>query len=343
MVAIKNAEADRFIARPPQNIFLYLVFGSDSGLVSERAKAIITNAVDDPKDPFQVLRIAGDELAADPLRLADEANTIPLFGGRRAIWIEAQGKALTAALEPLVHAPPSDCTIVIEAGGLKRDAPLRRLCEREARIAAIECYPDSARDLAQLIDREFEAEGLRIDAEARAYLVALLGQDRLTTRSELAKLALYARGSDKVSLAHINAVVADASSLALDAALNGAFEGDFAAVQETAARVYSEGGDYNLILGATLRHAILLHRMRLDVESGAGNQDGGGQNFRRAAALDRHLRGWNAPRLARTVALLNEAIARCRREPRLAESITARTLWTIALSARNKHEAQSST
>jgi len=336
LVAVRNAEADRFIARPPQNIFLYLVFGSDAGLVSERAKTIVAHAVDDPKDPFQLLRLAGDELAADPLRLADEANTVPLFGGRRAIWIEAQSKALLAALEPLIHAPPYDCTIVIEAGALKRDSPLRKICEREARAAAIECYPDSTKDLAQLIDRETETGGLRIEADARSYLISLLGEDRLTTRSELEKLVLYAQQDGRVSVAHIDAIVADASSLALDAAVNGAFEGDFAAVQETAARVYSQGGDYNMLLGAALRHAILLHRMRLGVESGRSNQGNTGQGFRRAAAIDKHVRTWSSARLAKTITLLSEAIARCRREPRLAEATTARVLWSIALSARNK-------
>jgi DNA polymerase III subunit delta len=337
LVAVKNSEADRFISRPPQNIFLYLVFGSDSGLVSERAKKIVAQAIDDPKDPFQLLRIGGDELNADPLRLADEANTIPLFGGRRAIWIEAQGKAFVTALEPVLNTPPSDCTIVIEAGALKRDAPMRRLCEGQARVAVIECYPDSAKDLAQLIDSETAAADLKIDAEAKAFLISLLGQDRLTTRSELDKLLLYARGDGKVTIGHIEAIVADASMLALDAAINGAFEGDFAAVQETAARVYSEGGDYNMLLGSALRHAILLHRMRLDVESGQGGQTGG-RGFGRAAVLDKHVRAWSSARLARAIAILNEAILRCRREPRLAEAITARTLWTIALAARSKKD-----
>jgi DNA polymerase III subunit delta len=338
LVAVKNTEAERFIARPPQNIFLYLVFGSDTGLVSERAKKIVAHAIDDPKDPFQLLRIGGDELAADPLRLADEANTVPLFGGRRAIWIEAQGKAFLTALEPVLHAPPSDCTIVVEAGALKRDAPLRKICESEARAAAIECYPDSARDLAQLIDNETAAAGLRIDAEAQVYLVSLLGQDRLTTRAEIDKLILYAHGVGTITIAHIDAIVTDASALALDAAVNGAFEGDFAAVQETTARVYAEGGDYNMVLGAALRHAIALHRLRLDVEAGHGGGNGSGQGFRRAAALDKHIRAWNSARLARAVAILNEAIARSRREPRMAEAITTRALWTIALSARNRRD-----
>jgi DNA polymerase III subunit delta len=335
MVAVKSGEADRFIAKPPPNILLYLIFGTDAGLVAERAQKIIVRSVDDPKDPFQFLRISGDELAVDPLRLADEANTIPMFGGRRAIAIDAQGKGFVAALEPVLAKPPLDCAIVIEAGALKRDAPLRKLCEANPRAAAIECYPDSAKDVAQLIETELRADGLSIDADAKTLLVSLLGEDRLTTRSEIAKLALYARGAGTVTMDHVAAIVADASSVALDAAIDGAFDGDLHAVEKTAERVFSEGGDYNALLGAALRHATALHRARLDAESGRG-AGGGGFGFRRSAAFDRHLRAWPSERLARTITALNQAIGKARRDPRLADQIALRTLWSIALSAKRK-------
>ena len=49
-------------------------------------------AVDDPTDPFSLIRIDGDDLSANPFRLVEEANTIPMFGGRRAIWVRAGGR-----------------------------------------------------------------------------------------------------------------------------------------------------------------------------------------------------------------------------------------------------------
>jgi DNA polymerase III subunit delta len=334
MVAVKTSEADRFIARPPPNIFLYLVFGTDAGLIAERVGKIIAHSVTDTKDPFQFLRLAGDDLAADPLRLADEANTIPMFGGRRAIAIDAAGKNFTAALEPVLAKPPLDCTIVIEAGALKRDAPLRKLCEAGPGAAVIECYPDSAKDIAQLIETELRADNLAIDPDARTLLASLLGENRLMTRAEIQKLALYARGAGTVTEDHVAAIVADASILALDAAINGAFEGDLAAVEKTAERVFSEGGDYNALLGAALRHATALHRARLDAETG---RSGLGAGFgRRNAAMERHLRHWPSDRLARAIIALNQAIGKARREPKLADQIALRALWALALQAKRK-------
>lgn len=333
MVAVKSAEADKFLLRPAPHIYLYLVFGPDAGLVAERARAIVRNAVDDPGDPFQALRIGGDDLAADPLRLADEANTIGLFGGRRVIWIEAQGKSFIHALEPVIAAPPRDCAIVIEAGALKKDAPLRRLCEREKNAAAIECYPDSAQDLARLIDAEAEGAAVRIGADARALLVSLLGQDRLATRAELSKLFLYAHGAAEISQDHIEAIVSDASGLALEDAVDAAFDGNFAALEFGAQRALTRSGDAGPLLGAALRRALALRRAKLDLDAGGAPRTpyGGGG---RGRTFDAHLRAWSAARLSRAVEIFAEAVKDARREPRLAEAIALRAFWRIASSAR---------
>lgn len=346
MVAIKSYEADKFLARPSPHVFLYLIFGADAGLVAERSHKVIAHAVDDAKDPFQLLQIGGDDLNADPLRLADEANTIPLFGGRRAIWITAQGKAFLSALEPVLAAPPRDCTIVIGAGALKKDAPLRKICEREKNAAAIECYPDTAKEIAHLIDAEVAAARLSIAPDAKALLVSLLGQDRLSTRSELAKLVLYAHAEGEIRLDHVEAIVSDASSLMLDHAVNGAFQGDVGALESSARRAFAQAGDVNQLLASALRHALALHRARLDVEGPAeangrdGPVDAPGQGYRRAGAFDQHLRVWTAPRLARAIDVLAEAIAKARLQPKLAEATAMRALWTIALAARSRSTAR---
>jgi DNA polymerase-3 subunit delta len=340
VVAVKNHEAERFLARPVPHIYLYLLFGSDAGLVSERARKIVARAVDDPKDPFQLVRMTGDELAADPLRLADEANTVPLFRGRRAIAIEAQGKAFTNALEPVLGAPPlRDCTIVIEAGALKKDALLRTLCERDRNAAAIQCYPDSARDIAQLIDAEVSESGLTIAPVAKAYLATQLGQDRLSTRGELEKLMLFAHGAGEIRLDHVEAIVSDASSLIADKAVNAAFEGDFPALDAGLRHIFAGASDYHGLLAAALRHAMDLHRARRDAADGPGFRESSGfagAGYGQKEVFDRHLRAFTRASLGRMIGNLAETIAKTRREPKLGPSLAARALWTIAHSAGEK-------
>ena len=73
MVAIKNRDADSFVARPSPAQPIVLLYGPDAGLVRERAEKIIGSSVDDVNDPFALVRLDGDELAAEPSRLTGMA------------------------------------------------------------------------------------------------------------------------------------------------------------------------------------------------------------------------------------------------------------------------------
>src|SRR5258707_7089272 len=102
MVALKNAEIESFVSRPDPRRPIVLVFGPDAGLVRERVDALIKSAVDDPADPFALARLDGDALADEPTRLVEEAHTVPLFGGRRAVWVKAGGRIFVGTVEEVV-------------------------------------------------------------------------------------------------------------------------------------------------------------------------------------------------------------------------------------------------
>jgi DNA polymerase-3 subunit delta len=336
VVAVKNCEAERMLARPPQDICLYLFYGPDAGLVSERARNLISRAVSDPKDPFQLVRIDGDEIATDPLRLADEANTVPLFGGGgRVIWIKAQGKAFHSAVEPILALPPPGCTIVIEAGALKKDAPLRRLCESAKGAVAIPCYPDEAIDIGRLIDAKAAAANLTFAQDAKAFLVTHLGQDRLATRSELEKLLLFAHGANEITLDHVAAIVCDASNIVLAETVNKAFQGELAALDSSLQHIFAGASDHHGLLAAALRHALELHRAR----TGADGPRSFADRFRlmgpkQREAFGQQLRQWTPGALAEAIGTLARAIAQIRQEPSLGPPLAARALWAITVSAQ---------
>jgi DNA polymerase-3 subunit delta len=338
MVALKSSEFDSYLARGKQPIAL--VFGPDAGLVRERAQALIGRAVDNPDDPFALARLEGDSLAETPDRLVEEAHTVPLFGGRRAVWVRAGSRNFAAAVEKLIATPPAaDCRVVIEAGDLTRSAPLRTLCERSAVVAAIACYGDAERDLGRLIDEEMRDAKLAITPEARALLVSSLGGDRLASRSELHKLALYAHGGDRVDVDDVLAVAADAAALAFDAIADAAFAGQVRDVEQQFAKARAAGTPASVIIGNALRYAAQLHRGRLDIEDGTPPGDvlrSMRVNFRREKLVESALRGWTSARLEQVMMLMAEAALETRRRADLADAIASRSLLSTALRARTK-------
>lgn len=339
MVAVKAADVDAFVARPDPARPVVLVFGPDAGLVSERVNALIKASVDDPNDPFALARLESDDIAAEPTRLVEEAQTIPLFGGRRAVWLKAGSRNVAPAVEALLALRVSECRVVIEAGDLRRNAPLRTLIERAKNAAALPCYADTDRDRARLIDEEMREAGLALAPDARALLIPLLGGDRAASRSEIRKLALYAHGQERVGIDDVAAVVSDASSLALDDIVDAAFAGKSAELETQLAKARTAGTPPGSIFFAAQRQVAQLHKWRMAIEAGGGFSLDAVQpplHFRRKSEVDAALKLWNAPRLAAAMAELAEAVLESRRNSALADTIAERALLRISLQARRR-------
>jgi len=337
MVALKSGDIESFVARPDPSRAIVLVFGPDAGLVSERVDAIIKASVDDTNDPFALVRLDGDTLASDPARLIDEATTVPLFGGRRAIRVRAGSRNIVPAVEGVLAARLSDCRIVIEAGDLKRGAALRNVCERAKTAVAIPCYADAARDIARLIDEELRAAHLTISPDAREALVLLLGGDRRASRAELRKLVLYAHGQERIEIDDVMAVVADASALGLEALVDAAFAGKVVDLEREFAKASVAGTSAVSIVGTALRHVERLHALRLDVEGGTSAsavvESQPAIHFRRKPLVEAALKSWTSDRLVKAMTMLAEASLEARLQSDLSETIARRALTTIARSA----------
>ena len=341
MVALRGKEIDAFLARPDPGRPIILLYGPDAGLVCERADALLASAVDDPSDPFSLVKLDGDELSAEPSRLVDEAMTIPLFGGRRAIRVRAGSRSFASGIDTLADSPLKDCRVVIEAGELRAESPLRKACERAKTAVAIACYADDAGQLARLIDSELRASNLGIAADARATLVSLLGGDRQASRNELKKLTLYAHGQGEVTLDDVMAVVADASELKIDPIVDGAFAGKPDLVESEFAKAMVAGTYPGMIISAAQRQAAWLHKSALTIAEGTPLStllDSGFPrlHFSRKPQVEAALRNLNAARLLATIEQLATAALDMRKQSTLAAVIAQRTLLSIAVNARRR-------
>ena len=341
MVALRGKEIDAFLARPDSGRPIILLYGPDAGLVRERADALLASAVDDPNDPFSLVKLDGDELSAEPSRLVDEALTIPLFGGRRAIRVRAGSRSFASGVDALATSPLKDCRVVIEAGELRPESPLRKACERAKTAVAIGCYPDTERDLARLIDDELRASNLRIAPDARGALVSLLGGDRQASRNELRKLTLYSHGKGEVGLDDVMDVVSDASELKLDPIVDGAFAGKPELVESEFAKAMIAGIYPGMIISAAQRQAAWLHKSALAVAEGTPVStllEGGFPrlHFSRKPNVETALRNFSPARLASIIDQLATAALDMRKQPSLAAVIAQRVLLSIAVNAQRR-------
>lgn len=338
MATVKAHEAERALARPDPAHRLFLFYGPDAGLVSERAAALAKASVDDPGDAFQLVRMSGDEIAADPLKLVDEANTIGLFGGRRALRVSPTAKMLLPAVEPLLATPSQDAIVIVEAGDLQKSNPLRVACERARTALAVPCYGDAARDLGTIIDEMMRTAGKSIDRNSREKLTGLLGGDRQTSRREIEKLLLYVGDAAGVTEADIDIIVGDTAQREQAALVDAVFAGKTGTIDLAHARLAREGLDPGVMLGAVLRQALALLKARQAVEAGRGVKEvvsGMRLPWPRIATTEAALGSWTSEKLTEAITVLGTATMAVRRDAGLAQAIAARAMWSLARLARS--------
>ena len=203
--------------------------------------------------------------------------------------------------------------------------------------------PDLEGNLARLIDEEMCASGLTISADARAALVPLLGGDRLASRQEIQKVALFAGGKGKVELADVMAVVSDASSLELDEMIDAVFAGRTRELGTQLGKARTAALSPDTMLSTALRHVGQLHKARLAIDQGTPIDIAAAQvarfvSFNRKRAIEAALAMWTSPRLARTMTQLADALLDARRQSSLTQLIAHRTLLAIATNARRKQD-----
>lgn len=312
MVAIRTQNAAAFLAKPDPAVRAFVFYGTDPGLISERAQglALALSARENP--PGEIIRLDDTDLENDPDRLTVELLTVPMFGGSKILRTQSSRRITAATIKPLLEGGPLPGALIIEAGNLRADEGLRALFEKSPMAAAVGCYADEGASLDQLINEVLGAAGLKIGPEAREELAARLGADRALSRAELDKLALYAAGAGVVTVDHIEAVVGDASEMAIDRVLNATASGDAGAALAECDRAVSSGESAQLIILMIQRHFTRLHRVRAGMDSGRTLDEMVRQmrpplHFKQRGLFERQCRQWSTQRL--TVALARIASA----------------------------------
>lgn len=344
MVAIKPQNAVAFLAKPDPGLRAILLYGSDAGSVSERAQKLAAQFAALANPPGEIIRIDEPELDNDPDRLSVELLTVPMFGGSKIVRTSASRKVTSASLKPLLEGGALAGVLIVEAGNLRPDEGLRGLFEKSPHAAAVGCYADEGATLAGLIGEVLGAAKLNITPEARQELTARLGADRGVSRSELEKLALFAAGSGTVDIDHIDAIVGDASELAVDRVLNAAGLGDATTALAECDRAVASGESPQLLILMAQRHFQRLQKARAGLDTGRSLDELIRQmrpplHFKQRAIFERQCRLWSTAALGNALARITSTAKAARLSSSLEAPLAERLFLEIARMARQAQAA----
>ncbi|WFS00671.1 DNA polymerase III subunit delta [Rhizobium tumorigenes] len=344
MTEIKSHEFEGFLQTAARKHRLFVIYGPDRGLVSERAKQIAEKTGVDLSDPFSLVKLDVGDLHNDPGRLIDETNAIGLFGGARLVWIRgaANEKSVVDGLQAIASNPPDTAFLIVDAGDLKKTSALRKLADGNRTIMAIPCYADDARALNTLVDHELAHENLRITPAARHMLLELLGGDRIASRNEVRKLALYCRGLGTIDEQHVIDIIGDASAVSADDAVDAILKGDSAGFLHATQKIIASKTSIFLVLQGCLRQFQLLDIMRAEMDekrlpaTQVLQTHGRHLHFRRKPTIEQALRVWTSDAIGREMNRLQAAIFQTRQRQSLEDSIAMQTLLATTLQSARK-------
>ena len=285
--------------RDPGAVRVVLLHGEDEGLVRQRAEALTVAVVGARDDSFRVAWLAREDHA----RLAEEATAIAMLGGRRVVRVRDAVDGLAPTLEQ-VAAGPGDTLIVLEATGtLPARSKLRALVEGLPQGAVIACYPEEGKALEQRIASALAEAGVRLDADALAYVAERMGADSGSVAGEIEKLILYAGEQRQLDLDDARACVGDAGSAAFDDAVFAATAGDIRGADRALELSIAEGTAPVAITRGVMQHLARLHQARGHMTAGMSADEAVRMLrppvfFKRVGDFSRALRQWDAARLA---------------------------------------------
>ena len=345
MTAIKAQQAEQFLKTLDLRYRAILLYGTDAGVITERARTAARKLAESSDPPGDILRIEDADLEVEPDRLLVEAQTIPMFGGPKVIHTRASRRVTAQVLQPLLQEGALAGALVVEAGNLRPDDSLRLLFEKSASAAAIACFADESRTLDSIISETLEQAGITITRDARQALLARLGADRALTRGELEKLVLYTRGKSQIDIDDVDAIVGDASELAIETVVLAAASGEARRAVQELDRVIASGESPQTVIAAVQRHMQRLHRLRASLESGQSMDAALRQlrppvHFKTRPHLEAQCRMWAIENLNAALSRIADAAKEARLNSALEATIAEGLLLDLARSARGSASAR---
>ncbi|KHS45124.1 DNA polymerase III subunit delta [Novosphingobium subterraneum] len=254
--------------------------------------------------------LSGAELKRDPVRLADEARSVSLFGDRRIIHVRATGDDAHDAVETLLQSPVDGWPVLIVASSATDKSRIAKLLENRADALVGMFHPPDLKSVASAIRSSADAMGVRMTDELSERVARATALDTRMARSELEKIALYLDASPQAprtaTAADLDEVCAVSEDDGMMPLVNAVLGGEVRRIPAELSRMREQGmNPVGLVLALERRAGQLVQLAGRLGERGDVNafmqqeSDARRVFFRDRADLTQQLKRWRGPRLVR--------------------------------------------
>ena len=254
--------------------------------------------------------LGGAELKRDPVRLADEARSVSLFGDKRIIHVRATGDDAHDAVETLLESPVEGWPVIIVATSATDKSRIAKLLENRADALVGMFHPPDLKSVAGTVRIMADSLGLRMTDDLAERIARSTALDTRMARSEIEKLVLYLDASPQaprtVSAADVDEICAINDDDGMMPLVNAVLSGDSRRIPAELSRMREQGiNPVGLVLAMERRAGQLVQLAgrlgeRSDVNAFMQQEsDARRVFFRDRNDLTQQLKRWRGARLVR--------------------------------------------
>lgn len=266
------------------------VCGPDDFLVNrvgkERFDALVAEAQADDFAREIISGFAGnvDEVEAAVNRFRDAVQTVPMFGGKRVVWLKdvsfladnvtgrAEGtlKQVEALQEILEKVNPDEVAVVVTAAPVDRRRSFPKWCEAHADFTLAGGDGDSAAEaLASVALAEARECGVTFGEGAVEILLTKVGTNTRLLTEEVRKLANYiGQDGGAIEAAHVVELTPNMAEGDFFEAAERFFAGDLPGTLRALQQHFFTGGDARPVLSSLQNRNRILIQARVLIDAG---------------------------------------------------------------------------
>jgi DNA polymerase-3 subunit delta len=271
-------------AAPTKNFSF--ICGQDDFLVGRMGKKRFEELAGDTADEFSREIVNGfaanvDEVETAVNRFRESVQTMPMFGGRRVIWLKdvnfladtVTGKAETTQkcvedLQQLLQSVnPAETAVLITAAPVDRRRSFAKWCEKSSDFALAD-GGGSEDGLASVVLAEARTLGIQFGPGALQLLLAKIGANSRLLVEEVHKLATHAAEGAVIDEASVADLTPNAAQGEFFETADAFFSGDLKWALAALRRHFFAGGDARPVLSALQGRNRILIQLRALTDAG---------------------------------------------------------------------------
>lgn len=331
---IKNSNISHFLNNPPSSSKIFFFYGPNQGLSYERANTLAHSLANSVNLSSLISRLEGDSLSDAPDYLSSLASSNDFFNEIKVAFIRLGSRNLLPLVQNYVSSDKSDLPVIILAGDVARSHSLRAFAETDTHSAAIASYPDEKSDISNILRHSLESNDIKLRPDAFAYIIENMSDDRLILRSEIDKIITYSKSNKETSIAEIQELLGNTSSVIIQSLIDNAFCGNKKEVEHIYSQLQSSKEDQSVLCSLILFHALQLLNLLNQIKSNSQIPNLVMQtksiHFSRRSYIEIHLKKWNSNNIIKLIEYTNIQILEIRKKAHFKNDIANRLLIKIS-------------